>query len=80
MQIESEKKKPSTSNQSKTPQQTDGLTGSFPPIKDGPNSVQQLGAEDLNTFEELQQRIRELEEINDKLLHERINLDKELGM
>ena len=66
-------KKPSTSNQ-KTPAETDGLTGSFPPItQSGDNNMNEV-------IDELQQRIRDLEEINEKLLQERMELDRDLSM
>ena len=67
------KKKPSTSNQ-KTPAEQDGLTGSFPPIT-------QSGDNNMNeAIDELQQRIKDLEEINEKLLQERMELDRDLSM
>ena len=55
------------------------LTAAFPPITHGPNSLQQMGTEEMGTIDELQQRIKELEEINEKLIQERLELDKEFG-
>ena len=34
----------------------------------------------MGTFEELQQRIRDLEEINEKLIQERLEMDKEFSI
>ena len=49
--LDSAKKKPSTSNQ-KTP--SEGLTGAFPPIKDGTGPIQPVGGDTLAVIEELQ--------------------------
>lgn len=71
--LNSSKKKPSTSNQ-KGKEESEGLTGTYTvPDRDAPDGA-------LTSIEELQQKVSELEQLNEKLINERMELDREMAM